>query len=241
MSTEPTMRAVTGTEDLKQVYDALLAPSFPPSELVPLEWLTEGVTSGAVDVLVAEDSSGAVAIAVTEPLPPAPVVLLTYFATRADRRGSGIGTALFRGMLQAVLDRDRPQLVVAEVERPDWHTASPEFGDPTARLRFYGRHGARALDLPYFQPPIVEGDDPVHGMLLLALHLADGVVVTGDDGREGVPGEGLLADATDAILDDAGPGGRTPAADRLRAASRVPAVPLYPVEDYARIRSSEAD
>lgn len=240
MTSEHSTRPVTRAEDLKQVYDVLLAPSFPPSELVPLEWLTEGVASGAVDVLVAEDSSGAVAIAVTEALPPAPVVLLTYFATRADRRGSGIGTALFRGMLRAVLDRDHPLLVVAEVERPDRHSGSPEFGDPTARLRFYGRHGARALDLPYFQPPIVDGD-PVHGMLLLALHLADGVVVAGDDGLEGIPGEGLLADAVDAILNDAGSGGRTPAADRLRAASRVPVVPLHPVEDYARIRPSEAD
>ena len=55
-----------------------------------LRALLDDVASGAVDVLVAEDSSGAVAIAVTEALPPAPVVLLTYFATRADRRGSGI-------------------------------------------------------------------------------------------------------------------------------------------------------
>lgn len=230
-----TVRPATASEELASLHAQLLAPSFPLSELVGVPWLVEGVASGRVAVLVAEDASGPVAIAITQPLAPAPAVLLTYFATRADRRGGGIGTALFEQMLAAVLRGERPQVVLAEVERPDCHAASPEFGDPTARLRFYGRLGARALDLPYFQPPIGT-QDAVHGMLLLALHVDDRAVAA-SEGGDGIPGEGLLAPAVDALL-DAGPADDTPAARRLRAASRVPVVALRPVENYARIMAS---
>ncbi|MCK0112141.1 GNAT family N-acetyltransferase [Ornithinimicrobium sp. F0845] len=239
MPGEPSMRPVTDARELEQVYAVLLAPSFPPSELHPPDWLTHGVSSGAVSVLVAEDASGPVATAVTESLGPSPVVLLTYFATRADLRGRGVGSALFGGMLDAVLDRDRTPLVLAEVERPDRHTGSPEFGDPTARLRFYGRHGARVLDLPYFQPPI-GAQPPVHGMLLLALHADEQALTLEADGTEAVTAD-YLWPAIDAVLDGAGPAGQSPAADRLRAASRVPGVRLYPVEDYARVEASRAD
>lgn len=234
-----TVRPATAPDELARLHARLLAPSFPPSELVGVEWLAEGVASGRVEVLVAEDASGPAALAVTQSLAPAPAVLLTYFATRADRRGGGVGTALFEQMLAAVLREQRPQVVLAEVERPDRHAASAEFGDPTAQLRFYGRLGARALDLPYFQPPI-GAQDAVHGMLLLALHADDRAVVAGEDG-EGIPGAGLLAPAVDALLDAAGSAGDTPAARRLRAASRVPVVALRPVEDYLRIAPSRDD
>lgn len=233
----PATRPVTDPAGLAQVYAVLLAPSFPPAELVPPEWLTDGVAGGRVAVLVAEDGSGPVATAVTERLGSTGAVLLTYFATRADMRGRGIGSALFDGMLRAVLERDRPTLVVAEVERPDRHTGSEAYGDPAARLRFYGRHAARVLDLPYFQPALEEGGDPVHGMLLLALWVDPGVVVPAPSGAEGVPGPELVAGVVEVMLEDLA-GDVPPEATVLRSAARLPVVGLYAVEEFARVASS---
>lgn len=240
MSAEVTIRPVTDPTELHEVYAALLAPSFPPSELVPTDWLIDGVDSGAVSVLVTEDESGPVAIAVTEPLEPSAAVLLTYFATRADRRGQGLGSTLFKAMVTAVRERTHAPLLVAEVERPDRHTGSEEFGDPSARLRFYDRHGARALDLPYFQPPIGDGD-PVHGMLLLALHVDKDLVTTGQDGTAGLPGPALVSAAIDSTLGDPPPEGDGPAAAALRAAAAMPIVRVIPLEDYQQVPSSEPD
>lgn len=221
---------VTDPDQLRQVYASLLEPAFPPRELESVAWLVDGVAAGQVTVLVAEDASGPVAIGVTEPLAESGVVLLDYFATRADRRGQGLGSALFSSVMTGVLERDRPAAVVAEVERPDRHPGSPEYGDPTARLRFYGRHGAQVLDLPYFQPALHEGDEALHGMLLLLLwaqpeHLVDG----------GVPGPGLLAPAVAAMMAGQPSDEETTA---LREAAGRSVVPLYPTGEYEQVASS---
>lgn len=230
------VREVTEEAGLREVYDVLLAPSFPPAELVPPDVLLDGVAGGALSVRTARDGSGPVAVAVTQRLDPAPAVLLLYFATRRDARGQGVGSELFGELTRAVLERDRPQLFLAEVERPDRHRGSVEHGDPTARLRFYGRHGARALDVPYLQAPIGD-EDPVLGMLLLALHV-DPSVLSGRDGLESVPGAALLGPAVDAMLDGYGLEDAGSAAARLRAAASAETVRLLPVEDYALIASS---
>lgn len=167
-------------------------------------------------------------------------MLLTYFATRGDRRGRGLGSSLFQAMLTAVRTQTRTPLLVAEVERPDRHTGSEEFGDPGARLRFYGRHGARALDLPYFQPPI--GDEaPVHGMLLLALHVDEGLIITERGGAAGLPGPGMVADAIDSMLGEPAPAGNAPSAAQLRDAAAASLVRLVPLEHYQRVPASEPD
>ena len=70
-------------------------------------------------------------------------------------------------------------VVLAEVEHPGHHEASEQHGDPTARLRFYGRLGGLILDVPYFQPPISDEEDPVYAMLLLALNPPAGLVRDG--------------------------------------------------------------
>ena len=75
----------------------------------------------------------------------------------------------------------RPLVTLAEVDDPRRHAASSSVGNPAARLSFYGRFGARVLDLPYFQPRLSEGGRRAHGMLLLAFDvhadaLADGPV-----------------------------------------------------------------
>lgn len=229
-------RRVRDAAEVESIHALLLEPAFPVSELVTAQWLTNAVTSGDASVLVSEDASGPVATAVTERLGRSGSVLLSYFATRADRRGRGVGSQLFTQMLDAVRLQDAPSLIVAEVERPDSHTGSVEHGDPTARLRFYGRHGARALDLPYFQPPIRDQARAVHGMLLLALWVEPALLLGSPD-EAAVAGAGPVADAIDSILGSPTPH-ETVESSVLRAAAGADSVRLYAVEDYLRIASS---
>lgn len=134
--------------------------------------------------IAADDDGEVVAAAVYELLAGSSVVLLGNFATRPDRRGGGTGRLLYEASLRSVVDTVRPALVIAEVEHPGHHGADPAYGDPEARLRFYGRLGARIIDVGYVQPPLGPGLPPVYGLMLLCLHAApdrlspDGVRLT---------------------------------------------------------------
>ncbi|PWB96633.1 GNAT family N-acetyltransferase [Homoserinimonas hongtaonis] len=160
-----------GTADeLARVYRAILEPSFAPEELIPLDALTREMVAGRATALVLPDSDGEPgAVAIVQEVARG-IDLLTYLATRADQRGLGTGGRIMRSVLKAARQRDR-SLLLAEVEHPLHHPVHPEHGDPEARLRFYGRLGARIVDVPYFQAPVAPDSPPVYGMLLLAFEV----------------------------------------------------------------------
>ncbi|GAA2263204.1 hypothetical protein GCM10009853_015440 [Glycomyces scopariae] len=159
-----------GDRRLDAVYSGLLAPSFPPDQLDTLADLREGMESGRARVLAAVDPDGRpLGTAIAEWYEEAGIVLLAYLAVDASRRSQGIGGRLLEAALEDWTDRFRPVMVVAEIERPSSTVRRPEWGDPGRRYAFYGRHGARALDLPYFQPALRPDSEREHGMLLIAL------------------------------------------------------------------------
>ena len=228
------VETVRDPDQLRTLYESILEPSFPPSELESLGTLTSRMLDGKVTIYAVESEEGRLAVAVTEPLSPSSAVLLSYFATRADQRGRGVGSDLYRNVLSSVREPGRPSMVLVEVERPDRHPGDGEHGDPTARLRFYGRHGARVLDLPYFQPAIADGGERVYGMLLLALWFhpaglsADGARLTEASGI-GPAVDSILGGESTVAKDDA-------AAVALRESARVGGgVRLLAVEDYAQV------
>lgn len=159
---------------LDVVYSELLAPYFPADELVAREELT-AVAGERGAVTVALDERGApVGTAVGVWSPDAGVLLLAYLAVRAEQRSLGAGGRLLAEVGSRWQRRFRPRVTLAELEYP---LARPPHsplahGDPRARYRFYQRHGARALDLPYVQPSLRPGQRRVPGMLLLALYVA---------------------------------------------------------------------
>ena len=215
---------------LERVYDEVLLPSFPASELMPPSWLTDGVVAGEVEALAGFDDGGApLAAAVTERL-TGDAELLTYLAALPASRGSGVGSALLR----QVRDRatGRAALLLAEVERPDRHDGSPEHGDPTARLRFYERAGARVLDLPYVQPPIERGGVVVRGMLLLALHVSEDALREAGSAVDG----SIVERAVAAMLGDQADDDGDLAA--LRAASSRSVVGLRPLAEWRAVPAS---
>jgi GNAT superfamily N-acetyltransferase len=223
---------------LDAVYREVLAPSFAPAELVTLEGLAAGLRAGGTSVTaaLADPGPGAerpVATAVGDWSPTSRVQLLSYLAVLPPFRGTGIGGRLLGQVCDAWQRRRRPCLILAEVEHPAAHQATEEYGDPAARLRFYARHGATALDLPYFQPALRAETGRYYGMVLLCLRIdpelagsAPGTVATAPlhtfltenlAGAEGSgPAGGLPAD---------------PAAMRLLAALDRPAgIPMVAIE-----------
>lgn len=214
-------------EQLRAIYDTIMVESFPPDELISWDELREGVASGELRMYAVYDEAGAVAIAVIEKLSDT-VVLLNYFATRTDQRGKGVGTALLSELLESIRSQDAPALILGEVEHPSYREADPAFGDPAARLRFYGRLGARILDVPYFQPPVAADMPAVYGMLLLALE----VDPAGEEGHVGVilPEIGL-ANALETLMGELDREA-FPVDALLQAASAEDGVRLLPLSDY---------
>lgn len=213
---------------LARVHDLLMAPNFPVDELVSVEDLIGGVLAGVAEVRVVGPVDDPVAVAVVETLEATPAVLLAYFATREDLRGRGVGSALLKEVLRGIATDTPDAVVLAEVEHPGFHPAHPMHGDPDKRLRFYLRLGGSILDVPYFQPPVDEGQEPVYGMLLLALDPPPHLVRAG----RLAPEAGLLA-ALESIMAAADPA-RHPVATVVRAAAMPDGVRLLGLDDVAQ-------
>ncbi|AEI13354.1 hypothetical protein Celgi_2861 [Cellulomonas gilvus ATCC 13127] len=163
------VRATTSADDLARVYADVLRPSFPDDELADLAVLQHQLTAGHLHVVVAEEAGALRGAALGEWFPEQGVLLLAHLAVAPGGRGGGVGGALLDGAVAAWRAELDPWLVVAEVEDPAVHPGSPAHGDPTARLRFYQRRGARVLPVPYVQPALRPGGARVPGLLLLAL------------------------------------------------------------------------
>jgi GNAT superfamily N-acetyltransferase len=219
------------------VHDRLLRPNFHPDEMTAPDDLRAAVLAGRCVVsAVVDDRDGPVAAAVGHWDGAHRVLLLSYLAVHPGHRSGGLGSLLMKEVGGSWQDRFHPVVTLAEVEHPLAHPARPDHGDPVARLRFYGRHGARALDLPYFQPALRPGADRVHGMLLLAL--APLPAGPSPCALAAAPVEGFL---TRYLRSSEGRvGADREAADLLRAVRRPGGIPLLPLDDPAALPLSTA-
>ena len=225
------MTEIEGPGELwDRVYAELLAPSFPPAELGDRAVLASLLTSGAARATAVTGGGGApLAVAYGEWSPGTRVQLLAYLAVAAGLRGTGIGGGLLREVLADWRRRYTPCAILAEIEHPLAHDPDDAYGDPAARLRFYARHGAAALDLPYFQPALSPETDRCHGMLLIALHIDDELKGTAPGSIAAGPVAAFLTEYFESTEGMPQPGDR--AAEALFAAVRRPrGIPLLPLE-----------
>lgn len=159
-----------GYRAVPDFYRSVMVPSFAADELESEEELMNGLRSGRSRVLTAADEDGTVlGGAVGECFPRSGVVLLAYLAVRPGGRGSGAGSVLLRAARDAWTAELSPRLIVLEVEDPRDFAGSESFGDPVARVRFYERHGARALPIPYLQPALGPDTARVPGLMLMVM------------------------------------------------------------------------
>lgn len=155
---------VTSTDgvELREAHHTLMVPSFRAAELMLEDDFLAQFADRAEAVIARNDDGRMLGIAVVEHFRDA--VLLQYLVAAPHSRGLGVGS----GLLKAVISGWSPavSVLLAEFDRPDVQSSHPVHGDPAARLRFYARFRALALDLPYFQPPVAAETGREHGMLL---------------------------------------------------------------------------
>lgn len=211
----------------EQVYDLVLAPSFPPTELLGREVLRALYLGGNPDFFGYTVLRGhrPIAAALCEHHRPSRISLLDNLAVAPDIRQGGHGGRLMRHLLSRWESADSVAFL-AEVEDPRHHSGG-EHGDPAARLRFYDRHGAQLLPLPYFQPSLGPGLDRVPNLLLLALRTRD----------SGLPSAALGAFLDDNITACEGDTARDTDPDYRSLRDRVtawpPTAPLWPLSRLA--------
>ena len=221
------------------VYADILTPSFPPEERGTLEDLRTGAAEGYTVVLAALDDQGRpLAAAVGDWSADSGVALLSYLAARPGLRGGGVGGELLTAATANWRERWQPALMLAEIEDPGAHGASDGYGDPDKRVRFYARHGVRALAVPYFQPGLTAGSPRVYGVMLCAVDVtAAGAGAEPDT----VDGARVARFMTGYLNSCEGAVGSDPACVALFAAlDRPGGVPLIDITEYTRVPRSTA-
>lgn len=171
---------LTSPAELTEFYNSVLVPSFPPGELVALQEFLDAAQREFIHVIAAVSQDGIIAGAVGTTPTQEGVIMLLYLALRPGLRGAGVGGKLIDHAVAQWKQLYNPTFILAEVEHPKYHLASPEHGDPAARLRFYARHGGQILNIPYFQPVIREDEPPVPALMLLTLWVAPEAFVAKD-------------------------------------------------------------
>ena len=104
---------------------------------------------------------------------------LDYFAIRSDLRGRGLGSDLFRGIVQmAIEQKPQPHWLLFEVD-DDYEGDLQRESDCKRRVKFYRRLGARLLEnVPYKFPSAAA--EPIR-MRLMAYQLRpDATLATND-------------------------------------------------------------
>ena len=148
----------------EEAYERVFRPAFDPTELPDISEIRP--TAGRT-VIVALDESGVVAGGVSDTFADSDVGLLSYLATRSDRRSRGWGARLLDG-LRSCWRPDAVALVLAEVRDPRaWDTSDCE--RPSDRLRFYASNGCHLVPVPWVQPS-TGGRPREAGLLLISVH-----------------------------------------------------------------------
>jgi GNAT superfamily N-acetyltransferase len=152
---------------LVRLYRELLVPNFCSDQLATEEAFVVDQRSEGSRTILAWDSKGDLVGGLTgHYYATRGVYLLGYLAVSPLFRGKGIGSALLSYGLDRWSQELAPTLMLGEVEDPRQHN-NTRFGDPQRRFNLYRRFGARALQLPYFQPALRTGGARVRGLLLM--------------------------------------------------------------------------
>ena len=233
------MRSEASASLIGDIYRQLLRPSFDSNELDSLETLVDGLAeddSSGTWGLCAVDGETPLGCVLGYPYARSQVLLIGYVTVRPGLRNRGIGGLLMDQVEQRWYEKDDVVLVLAEVEDPRHHAATPDI-DPKRRTAFYGRRGAQVIVGPYFQPRLdQEGKERVHNLFLTVLGGNSEAIAPENSVRSAVVADFLLE-----YFRESGEGSDWPRAGdeegtRLLAWYRArEMVPLHPMADYAEV------
>lgn len=181
---------VTGAgqnDDLvRAAFDSILEPSFSANELPSIEMITEGWEVDPYHLLLVALADGGPLGAAVYSEGGTGLGTLDYLAARPGARNRGVGSALM-GRLASIWSGRPVIAVLAEVHDPRFYSDGPD-EQPAARVRFYERHGAQLLGVPWVQPRLSAIGRRVHNMLLLQLLAGGGPSLPSAALREWVTG-----------------------------------------------------
>jgi ribosomal protein S18 acetylase RimI-like enzyme len=158
--------------------------SFPPSERKDFSDLVDAVNKGDELVFAARVMRDIVGFALVQRLSYTGVFLLEYMAVAKERRGEGIGSALFQHMAKTLRDEKSAEGLLLEVEPPD-KGSDAEMDVRRRRVAFYRRNGAEIVaEANSYRMPDLSGKGSVE-MRLMWLGLKDeGVIISGQKLRD---------------------------------------------------------
>jgi GNAT superfamily N-acetyltransferase len=233
------MRSEVSASLIGDIYRELLRPSFVSNELDSLETLLDGLAedgSSGTWGLCAVDGETPLGCVLGYPYAGSRVLLIGYVTVRPGLRDRGIGGLLMDQIQQRWYQKDDVVLVLAEVEDPRYHPATPDV-DPKRRAAFYGRRGAQVIVGPYFQPRLdQEGKQRVYNLFLTVLGGNSEAITPESSVRAGVVAEFLVEYFT-----QSGEGGDWPRAGDEEGTRLLnwyrdrELVRLHPIGDYAKV------
>ena len=126
---------------IRELYAQLLVPSFPVDELKPLKMIEAALSRGEYVCYGAMDGEEALAAAFFVKIvrEGRTIMLVDYFAVRADRRCLGIGGRFLQKLMAGPLKG--LDAVLLEVDEPACADTPAERTHRERRLRFYLRNG----------------------------------------------------------------------------------------------------
>ena len=122
--------------EIKQIYETRMVIDFPKAELKPLKNIIEAVNSGIYECLGLFD--GDECIGYTFLIKRGKSFLIDYIAIYPDKRNNGAGSQLLRLLNEYLADAE---VVIIEVEDPQYAKSAEEKDLQTRRLGFYMRNG----------------------------------------------------------------------------------------------------
>lgn len=189
------------SDQQRAAVQAIYEEAFPAWEREPFDDLIKSAMHRSRVQLAMLDGSDVVGLATASRLRSVPWSFLEYFAITRNRRSQGLGGHLWDAVV-AELGADAFPMVL-EVERPeDEPNGSAEHRIRERRIEFYGRRGARRLNVPAYRVPYLTGEG-IGQFALLAVPPVGELSPSGESLREllialYVDGYGLAYD--DALL-----------------------------------------
>ncbi len=188
---------------------AIYEEGFPLHQRMAFDDIVESARDGSRHVSVAKADGRVIGVSVVYPLASTPALFLEYFAVDGAQRGKGIGTRLWRHIMETpppgpaegfVLEVDDPE----EEDLPQEEARIRE-----QRVQFYLRLGARFLPVADYRVPFVTGEGEERLRLMWAPlgrdheslpgSLRDLVLAVYEEGYELPPNDPLVVAALDSL------------------------------------------
>lgn len=156
---------ITDDGQVASIFDDLVVVCFPPDERCSRIELVEAARSGKLSIFAARGDDGWAGVVMLEDHGVPSMRQLSWLAVAPRLRGAGLGGQLLEYAIDEAT-RLGAKFLIGEVEDPAQQVLDPQYGNPADRARFYRRHGAVALPMPYQQPPLGPGLSAVPLMLM---------------------------------------------------------------------------